>query len=138
MLLCPSEDGCARVLLTNPSGCSLNIVEGTTLGTAVEATVTEPEVLEITDPLDPEVPNVRRVEQEVDVTTRKTAEVVPGPPLLTPEQKVEFQEFLQEHHEAFCLEPQERGETDLLEMETGDALPQRQAMRLSSSETWDN
>ena len=36
-----------------------------------------------------------------------------------------------EQHEAFCLEPNERGETDILTMEidTGDARPKRQPVR---------
>ncbi len=36
-------------------------------------------------------------------------------------------DFLGDHHEAFCLEKQERGETDIVEMEilTGDATPRK-------------
>ena len=44
---------------------------------------------------------------------------------------VRFKEFLGRHHQAFCLEPGERGETDLVQMEinTLDTAPRRQLVR---------
>ena len=53
------------------------------------------------------------------------------PELLNPEQAQDLHEFLGDHHEAFCLEEHERGETDLITMEidTGDARPQKQPAR---------
>ena len=53
------------------------------------------------------------------------------PALLDEEQVRSLHEFLGEHHQAFCLEDGEQGETDLVEMEihTGDAPPRKQPAR---------
>ena len=51
--------------------------------------------------------------------------------LLDTEQKECFRTFLAEHHEAFCIDPGEHGETDLVQLEvnTGDATPLRLLVR---------
>ena len=45
--------------------------------------------------------------------------------------KCQFFHFLSDHHEAFCLEENEREETDALQMEidAGDAVPRKQTPR---------
>ena len=62
---------------------------------------------------------------------RVLRELVPKPVSLDGEQLQNFNKFLESHHEAFSLEPQERGETHLVEMEisTGNAEPVKQGMR---------
>ena len=55
-------------------------------------------------------------------------ELVGEPQLLTPAQREELHQFLEDRHEVFCLEPKEWGETDLLtvEIDTGNAQPSKQ------------
>ena len=50
----------------------------------------------------------------------------------------DFYNFLESHHEAFSLEPHERGETDLFKMEicTGNAESVRQGMRRMPFAVW--
>lgn len=43
--------------------------------------------------------------------------MVGKPELLTPEQTEQLQQFLGEHYDTFSLDPNKRGETDLLTME---------------------
>ena len=54
-----------------------------------------------------------------------------GDILSSSEMEALYKLLLSEHHEAFSLEENERGETDLvqLEIDTGDAPPQRQSAR---------
>ena len=61
----------------------------------------------------------------------KLLEMVGVSGLLDTEQEESFRNFLAEHHKAFCIDPGERGETDLvqLEVDTEDATPQRQPVR---------
>lgn len=61
---------------------------------------------------------------------RRLREVVPEPQLLDPVQEQLF-DFLIDHHQAFCLDGQERGETDLVQLhiDTGDTPPKRQLVR---------
>ena len=77
-------------------------------------------------------PMVKRITEE-EATQRKQilSELVGPPELLTPEQAEQLHQLLGEHHAAFCLEPNERGETDILSMEidTGGAPPKKQAAR---------
>ena len=50
---------------------------------------------------------------------------------LRPDEQGLLRELLEEYHDAFSLEPQERGETDLVQfqIETGEANPRRQPAR---------
>ena len=71
---------------------------------------------------------VRRITKP-EVEERKLCEIVGKPELLTAAQTEQLHQFLGEHHEAFSLNPNERGETELLtmEIETGEASPKKQA-----------
>jgi len=62
---------------------------------------------------------------------QRLQELIGKPKLLSKEQTEELHTFLGDHHEVFCLEEQERGETDLVEMEirTGFAEPRRDPAR---------
>ena len=55
-------------------------------------------------------------------------ELVGEPEQLNPDQVKCLHDFLAEHHEAFCLEEHERGETEL-EINTEDARPKQQPAR---------
>ena len=63
--------------------------------------------------------------------TQKLLEIVGKSDLLSEEQTECLNQFLGEHHEAFSIDPGERGETSLVQMEvdTGDARPSRQPVR---------
>ena len=122
------------VQIFNPTGVSCHIEAGSKLGKVEEVDV-------ITTKQDGTLGNtqrdggraqVRRVtSSEVAARREKLREIVGKPRLLTPAQTDELHEFLGEHHGAFALDANERGETDLHTMEivTGDAAPKRQAPR---------
>ena len=77
-------------------------------------------------------PMVKCITEEEATQRKQTlSELVGQPQLLTPEQAEQLHQLLGEHHAAFCLEPNERGETDTLSMEidTGGAPPKKQAAR---------
>ena len=62
---------------------------------------------------------------------QKLKELVGEPALLTLEETAKLHHFLSEHHEVFCLEANEQGETDLLtmEMDTGEARLKKKVTR---------
>ena len=74
---------------------------------------------------DPPVVKCITQEEAKQQQQQTLCELVGRPELLTPEQTEKLHQFLGEHHEAFCLNPEERGETDLVTMgiNTGDAPP---------------
>ena len=150
VLLQPSGEGRAQIVVANPTAFTQVADRGTTLGEVIAAAVVEPN-----DPLEPEecptaqsdssdqqLPDwfgpeefeeVRRVDTSEDLARRqqKLRELVQEPELLDPTQKQHLYTFLSEHHQAFCLDELERGETDLLQfqIDTGDATPQKQRAR---------
>ena len=149
-LLQPDREGLACLIVCNPSAYTLVADRDATLGEVTAAEIVEPEGSE--DPEyniewkgddsesqppeeEPVLPGVeiRRVDTAEDVRRRqeKLREVIPEPELLDPNQKQKLSDFLTEHHQAFCLDEQERGETDLLEfqIDTGDVAPKRQPAR---------
>ena len=58
-------------------------------------------------------------------------EMIGKPKLLDEKQTQELFNLITDHHTAFCLDGQERGETDLIEIEihTGDEVPRKVAAR---------
>ena len=58
-------------------------------------------------------------------------EMIGKPKLLDEKQTQELFNLITDHHKAFCLDGQERGETDLIEIEihTGDEVPRKVAAR---------
>ena len=138
------KDGRALTVLSNPTGCSMTVDEGSLLGVAVPVEPVEPEprVLQPTESksesgpssttelttLATEPASVSRVHTKPDTWRKKRlAESIGRTDTLIQEQRQELIDFLGEHHAAFALEDHERGETDLVEftIETGDADPQR-------------
>lgn len=125
-LLRPTKDGLTQLVISNPSGYSMSIESGTSLGEAVGATVVahEPTACPASEGATQE--NARKIQSEA-WRKQKLCEMVGRPEHLCPDQIASLHEFLCKHHEAFSLEENERGETDLVEMEihTGDAPPRK-------------
>ena len=148
VLLQPSREGLAQMVVSNPTVYTQVTDRGAILGEViVVANVVEPSKLEHdptahSDPSDlqptdehgpDEFEEVRRVDANKDLAARKQKllEVVPEPELLDPVQRPRLDTFLSDHHQAFCLDELERGETDLLQfqIDTGDAVPKKQHAR---------
>ena len=148
VLLQPSREGLAQMVVSNPTAYTQVTDRGAILGEViVVANVVEPSKLEHdptahSDPSDlqptdehgpDEFEEVRRVDANKDLAARKQKllEVVPEPELLDPVQRQRLDTFLSDHHQAFCLDELERGETDLLQfqIDTGDAVPKKQHAR---------
>lgn len=132
-LLQPNPDGFATMMISNPSAATQEVCYNTTIG---EGSVMLPE--ECIEPPEESqettTPVVRRVdvrEEEVIRRKEKLRGLIPEPEALDPTEKGSLMEFLADHHQAFCLDDNERGETDLLQFEinTGDASPRRHAPR---------
>ena len=155
-----SEGGTARLVLGNPSCFTRVVREGTVVGTVMGAEVLGPEslfdgvghgVMEVGDGqlrdsadsalfppgVDDSAAAKRVVEDQAQSTERvkwrrerlvATLDLGDRP---WPEGLTELSEMLQEHHEVFVLEEDERGETDLaqLSIETGNTPPIRQPPR---------
>ena len=132
-LLQPNEEGCARMVISNPSSYPQVAEIGTTIGEVIAAAVVEAEVLPELNDDQSWLSEVRRVSDGEDAhqRKRKLREMMPEPRLLEPDQKEQLFDFLTDHHEAFCLDEKERGETDLMQLhiDTGDAPPKKQAVR---------
>ena len=134
-----SEMGRAQVLVMNNSGFTQRVVSGTLLGEAVEAMVMDSQkaltaALNSSQPSSEDSsPDVERCEVlKIDVSEderkHRLLEMVEISGLLDPEQAECLREFLGDHHQAFSIDPGERGETGMVQMEVdmGDAHPRRQ------------
>ena len=126
-LLDPKNRDHAEVRLTNLSGLTQKLAAGTVLGTAQEVEVVEPSQPSHEE----EYATVRLVCDDEEARVDKLMHLVEMPEELEEEDVTLFRQFLARHHEAFSLEPGERGETDLVQMEidTLDAAPRRQPVR---------
>ena len=136
----PSEDGLTCVMISNPTGFTQNIKEGTTIGILREVEVVRP-----TPVIGSSVKPVCQVssDQQVAHTPSATEDGEGGGSRrskllaaiehseLPNGDKDKLLNFLTDHHQAFCLDPGERGETTLtqLEIDTGDSHPQSQPAR---------
>ena len=136
-----SENGCARILLTNPTGFTQKLKKRSWVGRAWEATCVDPttasdaaaeEEMEPSDKL--ETIGVLAVTSETKDSSRKEklaqklAEV--GPTLRWQDRDL-LRQLLLDPHDAFAVEEGERGDTDLIQMsiDTGDAVPRKQPVR---------
>ena len=136
-LLCVKGDGLAQVAVFNHTGCSCSMEAGAELGEASPVDLVQPdqhptEASEEQSCRSSSEAVIRHItEEEATQRKRTLCELVGNPESLTSEQTGKLHQFLGEHHEAFCLEPNERGETELLTMEidTGEAKPKKQATR---------
>ena len=137
--VCPDRDGITVLRLTNPSGFTCRLEEGSMVGSTEPATLSSenvpdneiaeenPSELQPSDTLS----SVKKVEAGPEWRKEKLYEMYKDSIDLPQPAKESFLQFLSNHHEAFSLEENERGETDLLEMEidTGDAPPKKQRPR---------
>ena len=138
--VCPDGDGITVLRLINPSGFTCRLEGGSTVGSAEQATLTsegdEDETVEgsFSEP-EPQPPTthseVKKVGNGAKWRKQKLYELYKDNVDLPQPMKESFLQFLSNHHEAISLEDNERGETNLLEMEidTGDAPPKKQRPR---------
>jgi len=133
-------EGETLVMISNPTGFTCHLEPGYDLGT-VEAVEEVPEISYS------EVSTVRMPSEDVEadseglveeaapdkevVRKEMLAEIFEQRLDVPAEVKQRFLQFLQEHHNSFCLSEHERGETDLIQFEihTGEAKPQKQRAR---------
>ena len=140
--LLASEHGIARLELSNPSGFTQCLEGGAALGEAMEAVfVFEESDSPRDEPLPPapqsdELEDFPRVSAVTALETeewreQKMMENFEHTIKLPENERIAFCEFLKKHHTAFSLEDNERGETDLiqLEIDTGEASPKKQRPR---------
>ena len=140
-LLQVHENGLTQMVVTNNSGFMQRVEPGTKLGHAVDVQVVgSKDIMTGQDRtgllMESSLPGaeqckVSRVNASDHERKQRLVESVDMSGLQDPVQVKYLQDFLQKHHQAFSLEPGERGETDLVEMEidTGDASPRRQPVR---------
>ena len=111
----------------NPTGCSQVVKAGAELGRAAEAKLIKiPSTNQSISQL-----VIRCItEAKAQVRKQKLREMVGQPELFTLDQTEKLHQFLEEHHDTFSLDPNKRGETDLLTMtlDTGNAPPNKQSL----------
>ena len=122
-----SRDGTAHLVITNMTGFTQRVPEGTVVGDAqiAEVVTTEP------GPIDASSADVRRLSSSQDDQRRKKlleTLQLPDVPQLDSEQ---LRTFLANSHDVFSLEEGERGETPLVTMgiDTGDTPSKKQPPR---------
>ena len=138
-LLQPTEDGVAHIAISNWLGFTQTVEGGANLGNTTGVTVVTPEEdlmkgidKVLVKPPEDVVVQINRVSDRVIEKSRKTKLIAKiDAPDLSGEDRKALYSFLLEHHQAFSLDPGERGETNLLQMEinTGNASPKKQALR---------
>ena len=110
-LLRVEKDRLTHVQVFNPTGSSCRAEAGSGLGEAVPADLIEAEehpAVELS-PASSDYAAVRRITQsQVQVRKKKLCEIVGKPDLLTPQPTKQLHQFLGEHHNAFCLDSNER------------------------------
>jgi len=129
-LVQPGNAGLINVVISNLSGCSTQLQEDTVIGKATTASLIESvsETSMNSPTLTPaSVLNIQSVEERHAILEQ----CIPTSPLLDQQQSQALWELLKHHHAAFCLDDNDRGETDLLEMEidTDGHAPRKVAPR---------
>ena len=121
-----TQDGTAQLVITNMSGLTQRVPEGTVVGEAQIAEVVTPEPRS-TDALSA---SVRRLSSQEGERREKLLELLQLHDVPQSETG-RLHSFLADNHDVFCLEGGERGETSLVAMEidTGDAPPRKQPPR---------
>ena len=132
-----TAEGRAFIPISNPSGSSLKLEEGTCVGHAVEATVvvadwkTEDSDRENTSNTDR--PLIQAVSSTYDsVRERKLADMIAEVgPTLKWQERDSLRQLLPEKNPVFVVEEGEHGNTDLVQMtiDTRDATPIKQPLR---------
>ena len=135
-----SEQEETEPVVTNNSGFTQRIDAGAIVGQSVNAQTVEGSSSSITDYTEAtfEESLIEFDEFPCQVSTvvsedhkARLREMLDVSRLLNKEQDELLKNFLVDHHEAYSIDPGERGETDLLQMDinTGDASPRRQPVR---------
>ena len=136
-----SRNGHTTIVLSNPSGSTCKVSQGTYVGVLAEMEEVDPTAVEyqdthsvITDHCESGVtPSVRIIQtSNVEMRKRKLQESVAEIGVSLPwQEKAKLLSLLCEHHNLFALDEGERGETGLIQMQidTGSATPKRQAVR---------
>ena len=121
-----TQDGTAQLVITNMSGLTQRVPEGTVVGEAQIAEVVTPEPRS-TDALSA---SVRRLSSQEGERREKLLELLQLHDVPQSETG-RLRSFLADNHDVFCLEGGDRGETSLVAMEidTGDAPPRKQPPR---------
>ena len=134
------ENGTSGVLITNPSGHTCRGKRGMHLGTVTPACIVEepgPESLPtgaVGEPCEGgEYLHVARVYsgQRAAVRQQHLEELFEEDLVhLPPDERVQLTSLLSEYHDVFCLDEDERGETDLVQfvIDTADSKPPRQSV----------
>ncbi len=128
--------GQTQLTVINRSGFTQQVGSGTRLAYAVDAEVIDgrqeveepasgPGGVTVNPVADLEHSGVRRVNVAEEGRKRKLLEMVEISRSEDPDQAERLRTFLAEHHEAFSIEPGERGETEWVQMDidTGNAAP---------------
>ena len=131
-----ARDGIAMMEVTNQTGFTQHLQEGMELGEVTEATVAslgaEDQAADQTLDLE-DIPWIRRVSQNNsnEWRTEQVRKLFHPSLNLDARERENFCQTLEQCHQAFCLEDNERGETDLvqLEIDTGDSPPKQQRPR---------
>ena len=133
-LVKPTEEGLAHVVISIMTGCSSYVSSGVLIGRAIKVEVVEQSKSAASDlgntPMEEEEtqdpPLVRNI-KSVDDRKKELQRWVGKPKLLNEKQAQELLDLITHHHTAFCLDEEERGETDLVEMEihTSDVAPRK-------------
>ena len=122
------EDGVLAVV-NNPTGCSMLLDEGTLLGaTPVSLVESAPDTHDPVSNVPEDSPALRWIQtQPTAWRQQKLVHSLESLETLTAVQQQKLLNFLKEHHMAFALEEDERGETDLVQLhiDTGETEPQQ-------------
>ena len=146
-LVYSTENRCAAVMITNPTGFTQKLKQGMWVGRASESEIISEDSEDSEEILsegegegassDQHVHDQTQVcvvtaKESAEQRKRKLAGIICGEGANLPWQERSWlHSFLLEHHQAFSLEDGERGETSLVEMhiDTGDSSPRKQPVR---------
>ena len=137
-LVQPTKESLAHVIISNMTGCSSYVSAGTVIGEAAGVEIIEEGKSASHNSVSTSVPTLEKQANESSVirniksvNDRKEElwEMIGKPKLLDEKQTQKLFNLITDHHTAFCLDGQEGGETDLIEMEihTGDEVPRKVA-----------
>ena len=137
-LVQPTIEGLAHVIISNMTGCSNYVSAGTVIGEAAGVEIIEDNTprshnsaskgAQTSEEQADESLVIRNI-KSVDDRKEELRKLIGKPKFLDKKQRQDLLNFITDHHTAFCLDIQERGETNLVEMETrtGDEAPRKVA-----------
>lgn len=123
----PPRDGLTQMVVWNKSGFTQQLSKGAVLGVVDNAEVLDaPSCEQDTEPV-----TVSRLDSSAQESRKKKLLEMLKLADLPPDELQQLKDFLVSVHDVFSVSEGERGETDIvqLEIDTGDAQPQKQAPR---------